>query len=72
MPDINNEIPSLLPPGWEMIEWRKKGGQLIVSCKHRDGMEREIVVYTLPMLIESNPLLWLKQVLDLKILWSIS
>ena len=77
---MGNEEPSnaaermapILPPGWELIDWAKKRGMLNVRAVRSDGRGASVSIDTLPMICESDPLLWLKQVLDLEFLWAIS
>jgi len=62
----------LLPPGWELADWKKKGGVLTVLARRADGLEASVEVETLPMACEPHPICWLRQVLDLKLLWAAS
>lgn len=62
----------LLPPGWEMVDWKKSGGTLILRARRDDGFETSVQIATLPMACEQHPLSWLRQVLDLKLLWAAS
>ncbi|HVB99003.1 MAG TPA: hypothetical protein VNJ12_06680 [Candidatus Dormibacteraeota bacterium] len=62
----------LLPPGWELVDWKKKGATLVVHARRDDGLETRVEIATLPMACEPHPLAWLRQVLDLKLLWAAS
>lgn len=64
--------PALLPPDWEMVDWTKRNGRLVVDARRSDGEERTVRIDTLPMVCEADPLAWLKQVLDLELLWATS
>jgi hypothetical protein len=63
---------SLLPPGWTLVDWKKKGGTLTVRVRREDAFETSVDIATLPMACEPQPLGWLRQVLDLKLLWASS
>jgi hypothetical protein len=66
------QITSILPPGWEMVDWAKRRGTLHLHAMRSDGRGASVSIDTLPMICESDPLRWLKQVLDLELLWAIS
>jgi hypothetical protein len=65
-------IPSLLPPGWELVEWWKRQGVVTLKAQRNDGHEATVSVDTLPMVCEADAVRWFKQVLDLELLWAIS
>lgn len=62
----------ILPPGWELVDWAKRRGRLSVHAVRYDGHSATVSIDTLPMICETHPLRWLKQVLDLELLWAIS
>lgn len=62
----------ILPPGWELVDWAKKRGTLNLRAIRNDGRGATVTIDTLPMVCESDPWRWLKQVLDLELLWEIS
>jgi hypothetical protein len=66
------EAMPILPPGWEMVDWAKRRGMLNVRAVRSDGRNASVSIDTLPMICETDPLRWLKQVLDLELLWAIS
>lgn len=70
--DAESAMAPLLPPGWELVDWKKKGGALTVRAQRADGFETSVEIATLPMAFEQHPLGWLRQVLDLKLLWACS
>jgi hypothetical protein len=70
--DAENAMAPLLPPGWELVDWKKNAGALIVRVRRDDGFETSVQIATLPMACEQHPLGWLRQVLDLKLLWAAS
>jgi len=63
---------AILPPGWELVDWAKRRGTLSVRAVRNDGRNASVSIDTLPMICETDPLRWLKQVLDLELLWAIS
>lgn len=62
----------ILPPGWELVDWAKRRGTLNVRAVRSDGRNASVSIDTLPMICETDSLRWLKQVLDLELLWAIS
>jgi hypothetical protein len=71
-PETENAMAPLLPPGWELVDWKKKGATLTMRCRRDDGLEINVEIATLPMACDPHPLGWLRQVLDLKLLWAAS
>ncbi len=65
-------IPSLLPPGWELVDWWKKQGVVTLKAQRSDGRGATVSVDTLPMVCEADAVRWFKQVLDLELLWATS
>jgi hypothetical protein len=66
------QMAPILPPGWELVDWAKRRGTLNLHAVRNDGRNASVSIDTLPMICESDPLRWLKQVLDLELLWAIS
>lgn len=66
------QMAPILPPGWEIVDWAKRRGTLSVHAVRNDGRNASVSIDTLPMICEIDPLRWLKQVLDLELLWAIS
>jgi hypothetical protein len=66
------QMAPILPPGWEMVDWAKRRGTLSLHAMRSDGRSASVSINTLPMICEDDPLRWLKQVLDLELLWAIS
>ena len=65
-------MASILPPGWELVDWWKRRGTVVLRAERGDGRSATVSIDTLPMLWEADALLWLKQVLDLELLWAVS
>ena len=69
---VAGQAMPILPPGWELLDWAKRRGTLSLHAVRSDGRNASVSIDTLPMICEVDPLRWLKQVLDLELLWAIS
>jgi hypothetical protein len=63
--------PLLMPPGWELVDWVKSGAHVHLEATAPDGQPVKAHFEILPVLMEADPLTWLKQVIDLELLWNL-
>lgn len=63
----------IMPPGWELVDWNRHRGVVSIEAQRQgDGKRVTVRIDSLPVVFEADRLSWIKQVLDLKLLWAVS
>ena len=62
----------LMPPGWELLDWSRNCGVITIEARRTDGHSATVRLDTFPTTYQADPLLWVRQTIDLELLWAIS